>query len=789
MPLIETPFQRVAVDLVGPIAPATDRGNRYILTLVDYATRYPEAAALKNIEAETVAEALVTMFTRIGVPSEILSDQGSQFMSSVMKEMSRLLSMTQLVTTPYHPMCNGLVERFNGTLKAMLKKMCAERPKDWDRYIPALLFAYREAPQESLGFAPFELLYGRTVRGPMAILKEIWSKDDTTPEVKTTYQYVMDLQERLQATCETARDALAKVQVKQKRHFDIKARNREFQAGDKVLLLLPTDNNKLLMQWKGPFDVIERINGHNYRIQLPGRVRLFHANMLKQYTERVGDNLDACAMAGAAVIECGEEENGSVIDYATRQTETYKDVQINPELSQEQQTQVKELITEYQDIFTDVPKVTQLGEHSITLTCSEPIRSKAYPLPYAMREVLDKELDTMLQLGIIEPSEAAFAAPIVMVRKADGSTRVCVDYRKLNKVTIFDPEPMPRMEEIFAELAGSAYFSKFDFSKGYWQVPMKIEDRDLTTFVTHRGLFRFRVMPFGLVNAPATFSRIMRKLLDQLRELRNYLDDVLAHTKGWVEHVTALREFFRRVREANLVLRPTKCLVGFHTLTFLGHKLGTQGLCPTPEMLEKIEGAPPPTTKKQLRSFLGLVGYYRAFVPNFAALAVPLTDLTSKGSPNQLLWGESQQKAFVALKRYVCNPPVLRLPDLRKPFVLQTDASCEGIGAILLQEERGIKHPVAFASKKLLPRERNYSTIEREALAIVWGVQKFENFLYGQEFYLETDHQPLQYLNNAKFQNGRLMRWALALQPYRFTVRAIKGSQNVGADFLSRHAC
>lgn len=151
--------------------------------------------------------------------------------------------------------------------------------------------------------------------------------------------------------------------------------------------------------------------------------------------------------------------------------------------------------------------------------------------------------------------------------------------------------------------------------------------------------------------------------------------------------------------------------------------------------------------------------------------------------------GDAQQKAFASLKQHVCNPPVLHLPDLHKPFILQTDASCEGVGAILLQEENCIKHPVAFASKKLLPRERNYSTIEREALAIVWGVQKFENFLYGQHFFLETDHQPLQYMNNAKFQNGRLMRWALALQPYRFTVRAIKGSQNVGADFLSRHAC
>jgi len=224
-------------------------------------------------------------------------------------------------------------------------------------------------------------------------------------------------------------------------------------------------------------------------------------------------------------------------------------------------------------------------------------------------------------------------------------------------------------------------------------------------------------------------------------------------------------------------------------LTFLGHELAKLGLKPTSQITNKVEQAPAPTTKKQLRSFLGLIGYYRSFVPNFAAIAVPLTDLTRKGSPNLLEWTETHERAFETLKRHVINPPVLRLPDVNKTFILQTDASCEGIGAILLQEEGNIKHPVAFASKKLLPRERNYSTIEREALAIVWGIQKFENYLYGQHFYLETDHHPLQYLAKAQFTNSRLMRWALALQPYRFTVHAIKGSDNHGADFLSRHSC
>jgi len=204
MPIIDTPFDRVAVDLVGPMFPSTERGSKYILTVMDYATRYPEAVPLKGIQAETVAEALVKMFTRVCVPKEIVSDQGSQFLSAVMKEMCRLLSVKQLVTTPYHPVCNGLIEKFNGTLKNMLRHMCAEKPKDWDRYIGPLLFAYREVKQDCLRYSPFKLLYGRTVRVPMSILRELMTNEKVEPEVMTTYEYVLDLKDRLQSTCQLA---------------------------------------------------------------------------------------------------------------------------------------------------------------------------------------------------------------------------------------------------------------------------------------------------------------------------------------------------------------------------------------------------------------------------------------------------------------------------------------------------------------------------------------------------------------------------------------------------------
>ena len=591
MPLIDKPFKRVAIDLVGPIVPPSEDGHRYILTFVDFATRYPEAVPLKNIDTETVAEALVDIFSRLGVPEEILSDLGTQFVSECMKEVTRLLSIKQLITTPYHPMCNGLTEKFNGTMKSMLKRLCSEQPRQWHRYINPLLFAYREVPQESTGSSPFELLYGRAVRGPMFILKELWTKELEEPEVKNSYQYVFELREKLEDTLKLAHTELQKAQNKGKHYYDRKTKVRKFVPGEKVLVLLPTVHNKLLMQWKGPFE-------------------------------------------------------------------------------------------------------------------------------------------------------------------------------KLN---------------------GDKYFTRIDLSKGYWQISIPEEDIPKTAFVTPDGSYEFLKMPFGMINSAATLKRAIKKLLRGLDNVEFYWDDILVHTRTWEEHIKALRELFRRLLAAGMTVRPTKCLFGVNTVDFLGHRL-EEGLIGLHEdNVTKIRDAPRPTTKKQIRSFMGLAGYYRDFIPNFAALAAPLSDLTRKGQPNKVEWGEAQEKAYQSIKALLTKEPVLRLPDSRKVYFLQTDASDSGIGAVLMQMKHdGKLFPVCYASKKLSSAERNYSTIEKECLAIVWGFKRFHLYLYGVPFVLQTDHEPLKYMNSAKFANGRLMRWAMFLQSYNSRVEAIKGSENVGADYLSR---
>jgi hypothetical protein len=444
------------------------------------------------------------------------------------------------------------------------------------------------------------------------------------------------------------------------------------------------------------------------------------------------------------------------------------------------------LVEEYKDIFTDRPGTTMLEQHKICLTTDEPIKLRPYPLPYAMREIVNKEIKQMLEDGIIERTDSPYASPIVMVRKADGSFRLCIDYRKLNKITIFDGEPMPSMVDIFNSLVQDNYFSKFDLSKGFWQIPIRAEDKPKTAFVTPDGIYQFRKMPFGAINSTATFNRLMRKAYGNIANIDSFVDDVLAHTQEWEYHITVLRKFFEATRKAGLTIRPKKSKIGCKTLEFLGHTIGKGKLTPQQEKIGKILDSKVPETKKEVRSFLGLIGYYRNFIPNFSLIAAPLTDLTKKFLPAKVKWTENEQKAFVKLKDLVTQEPILRIPDFNKTFFLQTDASDQGVGGVLLQEWNGIKCPVAFFSKKFLEQHKRYAIIEKECLAIIWSIQRFEIYLYGREFILETDHSALTFIDQVKVKNNRVMRWALFLQNYRFQVQSIKGKDNVIADYLSR---
>ncbi|XP_037804900.1 uncharacterized protein LOC119599235 [Penaeus monodon] len=715
LPVISEPFSRVAVDI--------------------------------NIEAATVAEALFGVFCRIGIPREVLSDRGTQFTSGMMEETWKLLSVKGMRTTPYHPEGNGLCERFNGTLKKMLKRMAADQPREWPRLLAPLLFAYREAPQSSLKFSPFELVYGRPVRGPLQVLRELWDNTEDDPVITSSYQYVLDLNERLHSTCELAKEELLKSQVTQKSYYDRKAKLRTLDEGDQCLILLPTSTNKLLAQWSGPYIILKRVSDVNYIVGIGHEKKLFHINMIKKYYPRSspvsqpscttrqqrGDNrrpvnvrrrsspdsgVDNLKHFGCAATVI-PEDSGFCQPWTpeTDSREGPESIIINPKLEDHHKADLREIIQKYPEIFSDQPRVAKVEEHRIILRNKVPVRTKPYPIPLRYVDLVIKEIKKLEAIGIIEPSK---------------------------------------------------------------------KSRKITAFKTPCGLYQYKVLPFGLTNSPSVFNRCMRQVLGDISGVEIFMDDLLIHTSTLAEHQKLLDVVFSKLSLHRMTLKPSKCEIAFTRTHFLGHTVG-DGKCECQqEKIQKIRMAPRPVNQHQLRSFLGLVGYYRSFIKDFTQIALPLFNLLKKNCSNKMVWGAEQEKSFATLKETLCSEPILRLPSKDKPFTLRTDASGEGVGAILLQEFDGRLFPVAYHSRRLSKAECNYSTVERELLAVIEGIHKFYYYLCGAKFTLETDHMPLSQLKRSKTANARLMRWGLYLQQFEFTIRYIRGTENVGADLLSR---
>ena len=283
-----------------------------------------------------------------------------------------------------------------------------------------------------------------------------------------------------------------------------------------------------------------------------------------------------------------------------------------------------------------------------------------------------------------------------------------------------------------------------------------------------------------------TYIRLMRLVLSGLSNVSFYFDNIFVYGTSWKEHMDSLAAVLSRLKEYNLTVRPSKCKIGFPSIKYLGFSIDGTYLMPQYNKVEALLGIKPPTSKKLLRSFLGIISFYRKFIPNASSLTSSLSDLLRKGVKEPLLWTSDHQDKFDKLKSSLSTRPILKLPDISQPFVLRTDASGTGLGAVLLQYQDGSPFPVAYASRKLLDRETRYSTIERECLAMIFGIKKFNYYLMGKEFILETDHKPLVYLNNVKTSNDRLLRWSLNLQSYRYRIVYIAGKDNIGADFLSR---
>ena len=470
-----------------------------------------------------------------------------------------------------------------------------------------------------------------------------------------------------------------------------------------------------------------------------------------------------------------------------KQKEFPKDVIINSDLPLDKQHQVKEILKQFPHTLSDIPGKTDVIKHKIRVTDNTPFRIKQYPIPVHAQDAVEKEIDNMIACDVIRPSDSPFCSPYTIVDKKCGNIRLCMDFRKLNSITVFDAEPIPTLPDLLLKLEGAKFFTRLDLTKGYFQIPLEEESRQLTAFQTSRGLYEFCYMPFGLNTASCSFQKCMRKTLGHLKYVVFYFDDILIYSNTWDEHLVHIKTTLKTLQDAKLTAKPSKACVGCTSLDFLGHVVSRGTISPDKAKTQKIRDIQPPTTKKETRRILGLLSYYRSFVPNFSTIAQPLTDITRKRSPNKIRWTKECQNSLDKIKEVLISEPILRVPVLSKPFIVQSDASTKGIGAVLLQEYNGTLLPCHYASRRLLEREEHYAVCELECLALVYALHTFSKYLLMKPFYIQIDHAGLSFLKQNKSKNARLTRWALSIQQYTFTVQHIKGTANVVADFLSRH--
>ena len=469
-----------------------------------------------------------------------------------------------------------------------------------------------------------------------------------------------------------------------------------------------------------------------------------------------------------------------------------------PELLDEEQLAcLEEFLVEHHQAFSLDPEErgeTDLVQIEIDTGDAAPKRQPVRRMPFAVRQEVAKQLKSMQASGVIRPSSSPWASPVVMVRKKDGTHRFCIDYRRVNAVTKPDLYPLPRIDDLLDQLGKSRFFSTLDLASGYWQIRVHPNSIEKTAFITPQGLFEFQVMPFGLMNAPSVFQRLMQQVLQGLNPEEGpdfvsvYIDDVLVFSHTLTEHLQHLRLVIQRLQKVGLKLKPAKCHFVRQEVEYLGHLITPQGLKPNPKLVAAVQEFPAPCNIREVRQFLGLSSYYRRFIPLFAKTARPLHELTRKGA--EFVWTMECQTAFDTLKSKLVQAPVLEYPSFDKPFTLETDASIEGLGAVLSQpQDDGHLHPVAFASRALSPPERNYAITELETLAVVWAMSHFHSYLYGHSVTVFTDHTAVKAVLETPSPSGKHARWwtrvyGCGIQEVKIQYRP--GRANTNADALSR---
>ena len=569
IPAVQEPFEKLICDCVGPL-PRSKSGHQYLFTILCAATRFPAAFPLRNITAKSICNVLIEFFTTFGLPKVIQTDQGSNFMSKIFKQLSSVLGIKHICSSAYHPESQGALERYHQSLKAMLRTYCDANKQDWSTGVPLLLFATRESTQDSLGFSPFQLIFAHEPRGPLKLVKEQLMSDDSS-EPPNLLDYVSNFKEKLHEARELAKENLQRAQAKMKSLFDTKTQERSFEVGQKVLVFLPLQHDPLKAKYFGPYKILKKINDVNYVLDTPDRRkknRLCHINMLKEYFEREESPQPLPVMSTVQSEEDRKIEHSEITGPKLKNSEILKDLdKFLDHLEDRQKESVKKVIENSSKIFGDHPTVTDWIQHDIELIPgAKPIKQRPYRINPVKQKVMEAELDYMASHGIIEDSTSSWASPSLLVPKPDGTSRFVTDFRKLNDQTVPDNYPLPRISDCVEKIGQSKFISKIDLLKGYYQISLTPEAKKISAFVTPQGFYQYNVLAFGLRNAPSTFQRLANRIVQGIPGSAVYLDDLVVFSETWEDHMKILTALFERLQQANLTVNLAKSEIGKATL-------------------------------------------------------------------------------------------------------------------------------------------------------------------------------------------------------------------------------
>jgi len=776
------PFMVAHADLIGPLDPPSSQGHTHALCVVDACTRWPSVYLLRATNSKAICECFIDLFQHTGMYETIVMDNGSNLCSKLTTEFMTRLGVSPRFITPYHCQANGLVERFNQSFKSMLHFAMREHGRAWHKAVPFLVWSMREVPNATTGVSPFVLQYGLQPKGVLSLVKDNWTGMENLPTCKSVSQYLTDLKIHLETTREFATQHAQKTQEQYAKYYNTHAHHKTFQVGEEVIVLEKDSNSKTYSRWCTG-EVLRVLSPFSYIVGMPnGSRRHLHANRMRKLITDVHH---------IGIVREQDEDFGEISSVPNNNTDTLPSKQLSDieHLNPDQQAALCNLLDEFADCFSNQPGLCTVIQHEINTTSDfVPRRTRAYRVPEVLKAEIEKQIDELLQLDFIEPSDSPMTSGVVCVTKPDLSVRLCCDYRYLNKYTIPDSMPMPILVDCVHKVSRANFISICDAKAGFWQLLIKPEHRWKAAFVTHHGVWQWKRMPFGLRNAPGTFVRLMRTLLHPIRDSSEaYIDDTYTFSSDFDFHCEHLRKFLTVIRKSGLTLNLLKCHFAQTRVPFVGFVVGGGRFFPDPSKIEAIMSMKEPETKTEVRRVLGVFSFYRNHVEGFARIAKPLTDLTGSKTPSQFHLSAEAREAFKELQSKVCTAPVLVSPRFGDPFCLYTDASQFAVGCCLAQTDNsGAEFPIAYGSQRLTATQASWSTIEKEAYAVIWAVGRFRTIIFGAPITVYSDHNPLRFLTECAPKSARLTRWALALQDYLIEVKYKKGSANTLADGLSR---